>query len=272
MNKFFILICVVLPNLLTAGTPLERMKTRGDMLGWEAVGRVELDKKAFCTGVLIAPDQVLTAAHCLFDAKTGAPLKPSDIRFRSGYLDGKSLSDRNAIKYIISEGYVHPEGDHSLKSVAKDVAILKLDRPISNSEAIPFLVHHDGADVSQVQVMSYGRGRADAMSWQRQCAKLFQARGLMVFDCDITFGSSGAPVFAMHGTRVRILSLVSGITTGKNGEKWVLGAPLSELVTALQTRMRYGDVPMGQVGNGAKRITVGSKKGAGGAKFLSPKQ
>ena len=40
---------------------------------WAAVGRIDLGSKGFCSGTLIAPDVVLTAAHCLYDKATGEP-------------------------------------------------------------------------------------------------------------------------------------------------------------------------------------------------------
>ena len=57
------------------------MQSREDGRNWEAVGRLELAGKAFCTGALIAPDLVLTAAHCLYDPTTGAEIPVEDIQF-----------------------------------------------------------------------------------------------------------------------------------------------------------------------------------------------
>ncbi|MEC7965333.1 MAG: trypsin-like serine protease, partial [Pseudomonadota bacterium] len=43
---------------------LRTLETLDESRAWAAVGRLDLDGKGFCTGSLVAPDLVLTAAHC----------------------------------------------------------------------------------------------------------------------------------------------------------------------------------------------------------------
>ncbi|WP_420892479.1 trypsin-like serine peptidase [Phaeobacter piscinae] len=78
-------------------TGLRRLTDRDDLLGWEAVGRLELNGQGFCTGTLIAPDLVLTAAHCVYDQRHN--LRPADqITFRAGLRDGVAIAERQALQ------------------------------------------------------------------------------------------------------------------------------------------------------------------------------
>ncbi|XP_017482672.1 PREDICTED: serine protease snake-like, partial [Rhagoletis zephyria] len=74
-----------------------------------------------CGGALIAPNFVLTAAHC---AKVGGAT-PSVV-----LPGGGSLSDYSLKKHKIADVIIHPE--YNSKKAYNDIALLKLTEPIIN--------------------------------------------------------------------------------------------------------------------------------------------
>ncbi len=98
MRKFFLLVLLVLVGLrgtVHAGeTGLKALSTADTARAWEAVGRVNLVGTGFCTGTLIAPNLVLTAAHCMYDKRTGARVATRDIQFLAGWRDGRAAATR----------------------------------------------------------------------------------------------------------------------------------------------------------------------------------
>lgn len=254
-------------------TGLDRLTRRGDLLGWEAVGRVDLGN-GMCTGVLIAPDLVLTAAHCVYDRATGRLRDAKSITFRAGYRDGRSVAESGVLRAVAHEGY-DPATGTSAENIRHDAALLQLSRTIPAMTAAPFAIYSGGAQQGQVSVVSYGQGRSEAPSWQRACALLGRGEGLMAFNCDVTYGSSGAPVFMKEGNRARILSLVSAGVMDE-AEKLSYGMELGPVVADLKRQLR--SLPSrsltGSASEGARRVGVGVRRlgngSGGGAKFVRP--
>ncbi|MCA0203811.1 MAG: trypsin-like peptidase domain-containing protein [Proteobacteria bacterium] len=235
-----ILALLPLPAPAQEDSRLQALQTGDASRGWEAVGRLDMQGMGFCTATLIAPDRVLTAAHCLFDRATGARLPESRLEFLAGFRTGRAEAIRGVTRAAIWPAFDFAAGA-DLSNVSEDIAVLELDRPVRTTAIQPFRVGEVPAvSGTAVAVVSYGRGRAEAPSIQETCHVLDQRRdGVSVFSCQIDFGSSGSPVFAVEGGEVRIVSLISA--RAETGDRPLsLGMRLSGRVQALETALDQG--------------------------------
>lgn len=249
---------------------LKRLTLRGDALGWEAVGRLDIDRTGFCTGTLVASDLVLTAAHCLFDSQTGARLDPRQMTFRAALQDGQTVAERRGRRAVVHPGYDYLSDDAAAR-IAHDVALLQLAEPIPVGTADPFRTDALSRGGGPVSVVSYARGRADALSRQAACRVLGSQDGLVAFDCDATFGASGSPVFQQREGRMRIVSVISSIAETSEG-RVSFGMELPQLFAELRFALQSGQgVWPGESGEARRLVPGGAREGeAGGARFLRP--
>lgn len=261
---------LALPALAQDNSGLDRLDTREDLRGWEAVGRVDIADGGFCTGTLIAADLVLTAAHCVIEPG-GAPVDAARISFRAGLADGVAIVEAPVQRTVAAEGFSGREAA-PVEEMLSDVALLQLANPIPSSVISPFAITLPGAG-DEVSVVSYAQGREEALSWQRVCKVLGQQDGFIAVDCDVSFGSSGAPVLDRSGYRAQIVSIIAGGT--REGDRTVAyGMELPALVGTLKSRLRAGrvtsEVASATARPGVKRITVGGGDGETGARFVKP--
>jgi protease YdgD len=257
---------------------LDELTTRDELRGWEPVGRVDVENGGFCTGALIAADLVLTAGHCVIDSD-GSPIDAGRMTFRAGFSYGTSIAESPVLRTIVDADYRNVD-PAPVAVIQRDVALLQLAVPIPSSVISPFAVASPG-NGDEVSVVSYAQGREEALSWQRVCQVLGREEGLVVVDCDVTFGASGAPVLDRSGYRAKIVSIISA---GGNheGKPIAFGMELPGIVDQLKAALRRGEATsvarVEEVGdNGVsalpgmpgKRITLGGGSDTG-AKFVKP--
>ena len=255
-----IMALVVASAAFAQDARLRRLNTGDDGRAWQAVGRLDIGGTGFCTGALIAPNLVLTAAHCLYDKSTNERIDHKTVEFLAGWRNGRASAYRG-----IRRAVVHPDyefsGDVSSKRVYYDLALLELDQPIRNNAVKPFGTAARPRKGDQVGVVSYAKDRAEAPSLQEVCVVLARQEGILVTSCLVDFGSSGAPIFTFKEGKAHIISVVSA-KAEVDGEKvslgTALGAPLARLRAELVAQKDREIVLV----NGTRHDT--------GAKFIKP--
>ena len=176
--------------------------------GWEAVGRLNISGRNMCTGSLIAPNLVLTAAHCLYDPASGRAIDPTTIKFEAGLMGRRAKAARNIAKAVVHPGYRHSKRGDSL--MGSDIAVLRLSRPISSNEIQPLRMSLNAARGDSVGVLSYNFTHATRPNLERSCEVLAKQRTTLVMSCLVDFGASGAPVLqVIPGHLPRLVSVIS---------------------------------------------------------------
>lgn len=211
MRKFLCFIAAILtsaPAFAGETTPLRSLDTLDASRQWQAVGRLNMGESGFCTGALIAPDLVLTAAHCLFDHETRQLVAPDQIEFLAGWRGGRATAHRMAAQVIVHPAY-HFQGLDNIDGVASDIALVQLSQPIHHPGVKPFETVSPQFLAQSLQVVSYAKDRSDAPSIQSSCEILARDSAIYVTSCQVDSGASGAPVFVVEDGVARIMSVVS---------------------------------------------------------------
>jgi len=216
-----------------------RMLTAEEHTAWRAVGRVNIatfDERGMCTGTLVSPNLVLTAAHCVISARTGRPFEPGNVHFVAGWRQGTRVAHSRAASIT-----VHPRYDRSARpnfdQIGADLALIKLRQEVPSDKAAPFKMAPTPFGEVPLTLISYRRDRAHALTRQEGCDIRGEKEAVIALGCDVTFGASGSPIFAEIAGERRLIAVVSAMSRS-NGEPiaWAVrvDAAIAEVLAELE--------------------------------------
>jgi len=247
--------------------PLRRLLGADEARAWHAVGRINMQGEGFCTGTLIAPDLVLTAAHCMFYRRTGNRIPADRVHFLAGWRKGWAAAYRRASRIVVHENYDYGDAN-SPERVGTDIALIELENPIRASVVTPFVWDDRPEPGAAVTVVSYAQERSEVPAVQERCFVLARQSDILILSCDVNSGASGAPIFVQGEDGPRIVSIVSSMAQWNDKDVSLgtsLGAPLEALMRRLEeedpvfrsVRPASGNLVLPQVGSpGAGPVLV----------------
>ncbi|OWF43505.1 fibrinolytic enzyme, isozyme C-like [Mizuhopecten yessoensis] len=148
----------------------------------------------FCGGSLIAPDVVLTAAHCVDGTS------PSSVTVVAGLHRQGSTSGSQTVP--VSRIIMHPQYDNSGAGFPNDIAVLRLSRSVSTADKTAQIVQLPGENMSFLDnpdCWITGWGKTDANSGTAEV--LMEARMEVISngDCEQSWSQvSGASIYDTH--------------------------------------------------------------------------
>lgn len=209
-------LAVLLPLLAAAGLPGlgdgRRVVVDEARAPWSSLVRVQVAGVSRCTGVVIAPRRVLTAAHCLFNPRVGHFVPPGSVHVLTRYAAGGYGRHLRVAVYATLAGWT-PQN----RLFGLDAAVLTLEA----EAGVPALALAD-APPGPALLAGYNQDRAEVLEADPDCAVLgvtADAAGdaLLRHDCAATRGTSGAALLVRDGAGWAVGGLQSGAVAGRGG-------------------------------------------------------
>jgi protease YdgD len=223
---------------------------------WSAIGKLYNETGASCSGVAISRNRILTAAHCIYNARTRRFIPAESLHFLAGYRLGRYITHARIESYEIGPGF---DPWRYEETSSADWAILTATEDLPVAVVPLHLSDRSSPSGTKAVIAGYPQDRAFAMTADDDCELREKISGgrLLLHTCRGTKGYSGAPILIKaRGEEMQIAGIQVAASNSGGIEK-MLAVPAQ----AIRDHARFRKTPVSLASE--TRTMIDASVGAG---------